>query len=144
MNKPVSSELSECVFALIRFHLLRSSFPARPYSRDNQPHQYLKCILIKHRLHPRRPRQAGGWKLKEPPRPLRHPPHTHTHTSPLTLHQPENNNKLLLTRHIRKRVCAGVRGRGVGRRTPKHGQSNGGLNIYDPLDPPLQCGCAFG
>lgn len=137
MNKRVRSESPQCVFALIKFHLQRSGFPTQHYCRDNQPHQYLKCIPIKPWLPARSPKWAEGEIIDDffflPP----HCPDIPTDSSSnrkqqqIAAHSPRLQGDW--QRFDAGCVCA-----------VKHGWSNGRLNIYGLLDPPSQCGYGDG
>lgn len=139
MNKPAGSELSECVFALIKFPLLSSGFPARPYSRDSNPHQYLKRFLIKLRLLPSQFETSGWVEIKGVSRRPLPPPS----------HWLDVNMETIATTNCRltgTSAGGGVwvrRGGAYGGKT-KHCSSNGGLNIYGLLDPAVQCACVDG
>lgn len=139
MNKPAGPELSECVFALIKFPLLCSGFPVRPYSRDSNPHQYLKCFLIKLRLLPSKFETSGWVEIKGVSRRPLLPPS----------HWLDVNMETIATTNCRPTRTSAGSGVSVncgwacgGKR--KHCSSNGGLNIYCPLDPAVQCACVDG
>lgn len=146
MNKPVSSELSECVFALIKFPP-----PCAPVSLrgltvgTTKPHQYLKRILIKLRLHPWHPRWAGGVKLKAPLtlHCLRVPIDCSSTWKTTTITNCGSLATSALSGGLGGWKCVWEAG-GCGCCRVRHGSCNGGLNIYGLLDPPVQCGSADG